>query len=244
MRAYGITDIGKTRTINQDSYAIEFFEDSNIGIFLVCDGMGGVKGGEIASGIAVNTIMNELRMSIRPKMSKTAVKNAVGRAIKLANSNIIERAKKDGALLGMGTTCVCAIADSNGVIVANVGDSRAYVVENEKIRQVSIDHSLVNDLVKAGEISPEEAVMHPQKNIITRALGVDNDVDIDYFHINIKEDMFFLMCTDGLTNEVSDIEICYEVLNDISEKETCEGLVDIANRRGGHDNITIVLVAF
>ncbi|MBQ6835957.1 MAG: Stp1/IreP family PP2C-type Ser/Thr phosphatase [Clostridia bacterium] len=244
MRVYGITDIGKARSINQDSYAVEMLEDAETGILLVCDGMGGVKGGEIASSIAVRTIIDSLKTKIKPKMSKQNIKNALDEAIKKANSSIVSRALEEQALLGMGTTCVCAVVCENAVTIANVGDSRAYVVENEKLRQVSEDHSLVNNLVKAGEITPEEAVMHPKKNIITRALGVDEDVEIDYFNVDIKEDMYLILCSDGLTNEVSDIEICYEVVNSITEKEACEALRDIANKRGGHDNITIVVAAF
>lgn len=244
MRVHGITDIGKARSINQDSYAVEMFEDAETGIMLVCDGMGGVKGGEIASSIAVRTIMDSLKAKIKPKMSKQNIKNALDEAIKKANINIVSRALEEQDLLGMGTTCVCAIVCENIITIANVGDSRAYVVENEKLRQISEDHSLVNNLVKAGEITPEEAVMHPKKNIITRALGVDEDVEIDYFNVDIKEDMYLILCSDGLTNEVSDIEICYEVVNGITEKEACEALKDIANKRGGHDNITIVVAAF
>lgn len=244
MRVYGITDIGKARSINQDSYAVEMLEDAETGILLVCDGMGGVKGGEIASSIAVKTIMDSLKTKIKPKMSKQNIKNALDEAIKKANSSIVSRALEEQALLGMGTTCVCAVVCENAVTIANVGDSRAYVVENEKLRQISEDHSLVNNLVKAGEITPEEAAMHPKKNIITRALGVDEDVEIDYFNVDIKEDMYLILCSDGLTNEVSDIEICYEVVNSITEKEACEALRDIANKRGGHDNITIVVAAF
>lgn len=244
MRVHGITDIGKARSINQDSYAVEMLEDAETGILLVCDGMGGVKGGEIASSIAVKTIMDSLKTKIKPKMSKQNIKNALDEAIKKANSSIVSRALEEQALLGMGTTCVCAVVCENAVTIANVGDSRAYVVENEKLRQISEDHSLVNNLVKAGEITPEEAAMHPKKNIITRALGVDEDVEIDYFNVDIKEDMYLILCSDGLTNEVSDIEICYEVVNSITEKEACEALRDIANKRGGHDNITIVVAAF
>lgn len=244
MRIYGITDIGKARSINQDSYAVEVLEDAETGILLVCDGMGGVKGGEIASSIAVRTIMDSLRVKLKPKMSRQNIKNALEEAIKRANSNIVSRALEEHELLGMGTTCVCAIVCDNNITLANVGDSRAYVIENEKLRQVTEDHSLVNDMVKAGEISPQEALMHPKKNIITRALGVDEDIDIDYFNVDVKDDMYVILCSDGLTNEVSDIEICYEVVNSITEKDACEALKDIANKRGGHDNITIVVAAF
>ncbi|MBE6987877.1 MAG: Stp1/IreP family PP2C-type Ser/Thr phosphatase [Ruminococcaceae bacterium] len=244
MRIYGITDIGKARSINQDSYAVEVLEDAETGILLVCDGMGGVKGGEIASSIAVRTIMDSLRVKLKPKMSRQNIKNALEDAIKQANSNIVSRALEEHELLGMGTTCVCAIVCDNNITLANVGDSRAYVIENEKLRQVTEDHSLVNDMVKAGEISPQEALMHPKKNIITRALGVDEDIEIDYFNVDVKDDMYVILCSDGLTNEVSDIEICYEVVNSITEKDACEALKDIANKRGGHDNITIVVAAF
>ncbi|MBR5265872.1 MAG: Stp1/IreP family PP2C-type Ser/Thr phosphatase [Clostridia bacterium] len=244
MRVYGLTDIGKARAVNQDSFAIEVLEDAEAGVLLVCDGMGGAKGGEIASSIAVKTIMDSLKLKLKPKMNKQNIRSAIDDAIKLANKNIISHALEERNLLGMGTTCVCAVVCDNHITVANVGDSRAYVVENEKLRQVSDDHSLVNNLVKAGEITPEEALMHPKKNIITRALGVDEDVAVDYFNVEIDENMYLVLCSDGLTNEVSDIEICYEVVNSITEKGACEALRDIANKRGGHDNITVVVAAF
>ncbi len=244
MRVYGITDIGKARVINQDSYAVEMMEDTETGVLLVCDGMGGVKGGEIASSIAVKTIMDSLHVNLKPKMSKQNIKTALEEAIRQANKNIISRALSEEGLLGMGTTCVCAVVCENNITIANIGDSRAYAVENEKLRQITDDHSLVNELVKAGDITPEEAHMHPKKNIITRVLGVDEEVKIDYFNVDVKEDMYLILCSDGLTNEVSDIEICYEVVNSITEKGACESLVDIANKRGGRDNITVVVAAF
>lgn len=244
MRVYGITDIGKARAINQDSYAVEMLEDAETGVLLVCDGMGGAKGGEIASSIAVRTIMDSLRIKLKPKMNKQNIKSALEEAIKQANKDIISRALSEENLIGMGTTCVCAVVCENNITIANIGDSRAYVVENEKLRQVTEDHSLVNDLVKAGELTPEEARVHPKKNIITRALGVDEEIKIDYFNVDVKEDMYLVLCSDGLTNEVSDIEICYEAVNSVTEKGACEALVDIANKRGGHDNITVVVAAF
>src|SRR5699024_7223369 len=147
---------------------------------------------------------------IKAKMSDSAVKNIMSEAIKCANEAIYERAKKEPALIGMGTTVVCAVRNEDALIIANVGDSRAYVINKNRLKQISIDHSLVNDMLIAGKITPEEAYTHPQKNIITRVLGVDEDVKIDFFEIKTNDDMFLLLCSDGLTNEVSDPEICYE----------------------------------
>ncbi len=244
MRAFGITDTGQIRAQNQDTYDIKLFDADKQGIFVVCDGMGGAAGGEVASAIAVETVVKKITEKIKAKMSDSAVKNIMSEAIKCANEAIYERAKKEPALIGMGTTVVCAVRNEDALIIANVGDSRAYVINKNRLKQISIDHSLVNDMLIAGKITPEEAYTHPQKNIITRVLGVDEDVKIDFFEIKTNDDMFLLLCSDGLTNEVSDPEICYEVVNAISEQEACRGLVEIANKRGGHDNITAVLVAF
>ena len=139
MRVYGITDIGKARSINQDSYAVEMLEDAETGVLLVCDGMGGVKGGEIASSVAVKAIMDSLRIKLKPKMNKQNIKSALEEAIKQANKDIISRALSEENLMGMGTTCVCAVVCENNITIANIGDSRAYVVENEKGRKQELD---------------------------------------------------------------------------------------------------------
>lgn len=244
MRAYGITDVGNMRSMNQDAYKIELFEESRIGFFLVCDGMGGAKGGEIASKMAIDIVSEEIQQSYKNKMLSLGIKSNVENAILKANNAINSKASDNKELFGMGTTLVCAIANQDEIVIANVGDSRAYIVENDKIHQITVDHSLVNDLVVSGKIAPEEALMHPKKNIITRALGVDSEVKTDFFTVPVRKGISVLLCSDGLTNEVSDPEICYEILNGISEEEVCKGLVSIAKKRGGHDNITAVLVTF
>ena len=244
MKAFGITDVGQSRTINQDIYKIHIVPEHKQGVFMVCDGMGGANGGEVASKIAAETALEYIVSQLKPKMPAEYMSDILKRAAAKANADIMLKASKNAELTGMGTTFVCAIVDNDTVVIGNVGDSRAYSVIKDKIKQVSMDHSLVNDLIKSGELQPEDALLHPKRNVITRALGAEANTVCDIFIIMAEENSHLLLCSDGLTNEVSDPELCYEILNSNSPAESCKNLLAIANKRGGHDNITVVVVSF
>lgn len=244
MRACGITDVGQSRTVNQDIFKIHLVPEYKQGVVLVCDGMGGANGGEVASKIAAETALNYIVSQLKPKMTTEFMSDVVKRAAAKANAEIMLTASKNADLLGMGTTFVCAMMEENRVVIGNVGDSRAYGIVNDKIKQITQDHSLVNDLIQAGELHPEEAHAHPKKNVITRALGAEVSTVCDIFTVEAQPNSHLLLCSDGLTNEVSDPELCYEVLNSNAPSESCKSLLSIANKRGGHDNITVVVVSF
>lgn len=237
LKTFSITDIGRKRKLNQDYvYTSERPVGNLSNVFIVADGMGGHNAGDYASKYTVETIIAEIEQSFE----KNPVK-ILGRAIEVANEHIRKRAEEDADLEGMGTTVVAATFMGRFLQVANVGDSRLYVV-NDEIRQITRDHSLVEEMVRMGGIDREAARNHPDKNIITRAIGAGDTVDVDFFSVELKPGDIVLMCSDGLTNMLEDEEIRM-ILNgqrDIVEK--AEELVKAANNNGGKDNIAVVLI--
>lgn len=237
LKTFSLTDIGKKRKLNQDYvYTSERPVGNLPNVFIVADGMGGHNAGDYASKCTVETIVEEIEHSYEVNPEKILQK-----AIEVANERIITLAKENESLSGMGTTVVVATCMGSFLRVANVGDSRLYVV-GEKITQITRDHSLVEEMIRMGGIDRETARNHPDKNIITRAIGAADTVDIDFFHVEIKPGEIVLMCSDGLTNMLEDEEIRM-ILNgqrDIVEK--AEELVKAANNNGGKDNIAVVLI--
>lgn len=241
MRAYSVTDIGRKRQLNQDYV---FSSGNPIGnmpnLFIVADGMGGHKAGDYASRYTVETIEREIRSSFEKNPSII-----IKKAIQTANREIRQRASEDPNLAGMGTTVVVATIIGRYLQVANVGDSRLYIVNGQEIRQITRDHSLVEEMVRLGGIRREDARLHPDKNIITRAIGARDSVDIDFFTIELKPSDYVLMCSDGLTNMVEDRDILKIISahkEDNTLVETAQALIDAANQNGGKDNIAVVLV--
>ena len=237
MRIYSKIDIGKERSLNQDAFfAGEISQD--IAFAVVCDGMGGANAGEIASQTAVKTISEYIINSYRRKITIQDFLKILKNAILSANITIYDMAEKDENLKGMGTTVVVAVVKGNEVAIAHVGDSRIYLV-NDELTQLTRDHSVVQTLIESGEISPEDAALHPRKNVITRALGVESDVAVDTAEVVLQENETLLLCTDGLTNFVSDENILETFKqNDVSKVP--EKLIELANAGGGGDNITAV----
>lgn len=237
MKAYAKTDIGSKRTMNQDSvYCNENSVGSFQNLFIVADGMGGHKAGDYASRLCVEKMVE----SIEKSKSVTPV-TILEEAVTEANSNVLAEAKTNVEYEGMGTTMVACTLQENTLYIANIGDSRLYII-NDDIRQITKDHSWVEEMVKKGEITESQARIHPQKNIITRALGIDETVHADYFEVNVKADDKILMCSDGLTNMVEDDDIEYIVRHSSSVEKAVENLVEKANENGGKDNITVILV--
>ena len=239
LRTFSVTDIGKKRKLNQDYV---FASDKPLGnlpnIFIVADGMGGHNAGDYASKYAVETIKEEIERSFE----KSPVK-ILGRAIELANEHIRKKSKEEEALSGMGTTVVAATCLSDKYLeVANVGDSRLYVVNDRKIEQITRDHSLVEEMVRMGGIDREAARSHPDKNIITRAVGAKDTVDVDFFNVELDPGDIVLMCSDGLTNMLEDKEIHMILSSQGSVKEKAEELVRAANNNGGRDNIAVIII--
>ena len=237
LKTFSITDIGKRRKLNQDYvYTSERPVGNLPNVFIVADGMGGHNAGDYASKYTVETIVREIAASFEVNPEKILAK-----AIEVANEDIIRLARENVEMEGMGTTVVAATCMGKYLRVANVGDSRLYVV-GEKITQITRDHSLVEEMVRMGGIDRETARNHPDKNIITRAIGATEKVEVDFFDVELKPGEIVLMCSDGLTNMLEDEEIRM-ILNgqrDIVEK--AEELVKAANNNGGKDNIAVILI--
>ncbi|MDO4601768.1 MAG: Stp1/IreP family PP2C-type Ser/Thr phosphatase [Eubacteriales bacterium] len=238
MRVYSATDVGQKRKMNQDYvFASEDAVGNLPNLFVVADGMGGHNAGDFASSHAVEILVDEIRKDADYNPVKV-----IRHAIETANTEIIEQAQKDEGLRGMGTTMVVSTIVGQYAYVANVGDSRLYVVQGQ-IQQITKDHSLVQEMVRLGEISPEEARNHRDKNIITRALGAEKTVDIDFFDLKLEAGDTILMCSDGLSNMVEDRKLEEIILG--SEMELTEKgktLIREANLNGGKDNIAIILI--
>lgn len=236
MKLYAMTDVGRKREVNQD---FVYVTDRPVGPFpnflAVADGMGGHKAGDFASKYTVNTVLEELENTPLDKPEEI-LRNIVT----IANHKLIEVASTDVKLEGMGTTLVAGTVIGNTLYFANVGDSRLYLI-NEKIRQISKDHSLVEEMVRLGGIKAEEAKNHPDKNIITRAIGVKEDVEADIYEYRLKKGDVILMCTDGLSNMVEDEDMFDIVKGSRDVVEAVEMLIEKANSNGGRDNIGVVI---
>ncbi len=242
MRITAKTDIGRVRSTNQDSYAAGELP-GGVAWAVVCDGMGGAAGGNVASSEAVKTISHSIDEGYRNGMRPSSIKNMLESAIFAANACLFDMAKNDESLNGMGTTCVAVLVADGCVYISHVGDSRAYIISSSgELRQLTRDHSVVQDLVENGSITKDEARNYPGKNIITRALGVEDSVCVDFCEEDFGTDDILLICTDGLTNFVSDSDIV-ESTSDGKFFEYAERLVELANANGGGDNITVVSIA-
>ena len=238
MQSSGITDTGSKRKNNQDSI---FFSDEPVGslpnLYIVADGMGGHRAGDKASRMAIDITVEFIK--------KSTIENPIAilkRAMIYANNEIYKSANKDPDLVGMGTTMVAAVALEGKLYVANVGDSRLYVVNND-IRQITMDHSLVEEMIRSGELERKKGRNHPEKNIITKAMGSKDEVVPDFFEIDMEPEDKYVLCSDGLSNMVEDDEIRDIVVDYRDIKEAAKALVDRANYYGGSDNISVVIVS-
>lgn len=241
MKIVAKTDKGKIRDNNQDAYAVGELPDE-VAWAVVCDGMGGAAGGNIASALAVKVISDKINSCYNEKMRDASIKNLLDSAITAANIEVYDMAYAHPELSGMGTTVVCAIVRGEDVFIAHAGDSRAYIASKDSITQLTTDHSMVQDLVNKGQITEDEAEHHPNKNIITRAVGVEKQIEIDFDQAELHSDETLILCTDGLTNYVS----TEDMKNDISDGQYyafADRLVKRANSNGGGDNITVVAIA-
>ena len=238
MRSFSATDVGQKRKINQDSI---FASDSPVGnlpnLYIVADGMGGHNAGDFASRYAVNTV----REFIAESREKNPVK-LIDEAIRLANSGIIREAGEHEEMYGMGTTIVVTTVVGQYAYTANVGDSRLYLFDGS-LRQVTRDHSLVEEMVRLGEITEEDARVHPKRHYITRAVGAADELEVDFFDYQLPPDSMILMCSDGLTNMVDDEGIRKVLSRSVNLESKVEALIEEANNNGGKDNIAVILAA-
>ena len=237
IKSFSVTDIGRKRKLNQD---FVYSSDEPVGnlknVYIVADGMGGHQAGDYASKCTVETMVREIKGCFEQSPIRI-----LSRAIRIANDQVRRKAREDESLYGMGTTVVAATVLGKYLQVANVGDSRLYII-NEEVRQITRDHSLVEEMVRMGGLDREEARNHPDKNIITRAIGARDTIEIDFFHEELKSGDLVLMCSDGLTNMLEDEEIGRILKTPGTIEERAERLIDAANQNGGRDNIAVILI--
>lgn len=240
MEIGAVSHIGLIREVNEDAY---FVSDDGLNLFIVADGMGGHKAGEVASNIAIESVKNFVKNHIRhcSNGDEAMICKMIREAILEANRNIYEKALREESYQGMGTTLTMALILSK-LFIGHIGDSRAYLLRNNEILQITQDHSLVGELLRNGSITEKEAKIHPQRNIITRALGTEENILIDIYTMDLEKGDIVVLCSDGLSNLVDRSEIQECLRNCGSMQLGCEHLVTLANERGGYDNITMIAI--
>ena len=241
MQYWALTDTGVARSQNQDAYQVISL-DKNTLLCVVCDGMGGAKSGNVASTLAADVFTQEVKRIWVPDMDPEALDRMLSGAVKLANFTVFDQASQFEDFNGMGTTLVALLIQGKKATIVNVGDSRAYLIDSDGIKQVTTDHSLVQMMIARGELAPEKAKFYPGKNLITRAIGTEPQVVCDVFHRKVEKGACFLLCTDGLSNLMDDQEILFEVVHCQEKAQCCQQLLDIVKKRGAPDNVTSILV--
>lgn len=241
MQYWGLSDPGCVRTQNQDAYQIVQL-DRNTLLCVLCDGMGGAKSGNIASSLAIDVFVQEVKRVHKAGLSQEATEQMLRSAAKLANFTVFDQAQQFEEFDGMGTTLVAAYIAGKKTTIVNVGDSRCYAVSRDGIRQVTEDHSLVQMMIKRKELTPEQARTYPGKNYITRAIGTEQTLECDLFKLKLEKGDALLLCSDGLSNLLDEQEILFEVVHGVNKEYCCQRMLDIAKMRGAPDNVTSVLV--
>lgn len=242
MQSWGLTDVGCVRKQNQDAFHIEKLDRHSM-LFVVCDGMGGAKSGNVASSLAAEVFAQEVTRNWTPQTDWDKCDMILRSAVKLANFTVYDQACQFEEFAGMGTTLVAAVVRKNQASIINVGDSRCYHITSGSIRQITKDHSVVQLMVDRGELTPEQAKTFPGKNLITRAVGTEPTIMADIYRQDLEKGSFLLLCSDGLSNMLDDQEILFEVVHGVKKQNCCKRLLDIAKMRGSPDNVTSILVS-
>ncbi len=238
MKAYGMTDIGKRRAVNQDNIFISTEPVGNLpNLFVVADGMGGHRAGDYASRFATDAVVESIKSN-----TDTHVISIITKAVNDANTFVYKKSMENEDFRGMGTTLVIATVADGELITANVGDSRLYLIGGGEIAQITEDHSLVAEMVRMGQIDRQEAKTRPDKNIITRAIGIADHTHADFFKNRIDNNDYVLLCSDGLSNMLEDSEILMMVKANEELEKKASGLIDLANNKGGKDNISVIII--
>ena len=241
MEAWGLTDVGNVRSQNQDAFRIvDLGRDALLAV--VCDGMGGAKSGNVASRLASEVFSEEVKRSFSADLTPEEAEHMLRAAAKLANISVFEQSQLSEDYAGMGTTLVAALVYPKATLVLNIGDSRAYLINADGVQCITRDHSVVEMMVQRGELTPEQAKTHPSKNLITRAVGTEASVFSDVFRVETEPEDCILLCSDGLSNQMADQEILFEVVHGARRDDCCRRLLEIAKNRGAPDNVTSVLI--
>ena len=240
MRIFSKTDTGVLRSLNDDSFLHGYLEGGSVWA-VVCDGIGGFNGGAVASNCATQVVGQKLSSGFRKGMSGNSIRNLLNTAIISANISILDKAKEDRALDGMGTTIVAAVICDGLIHIAYAGDSRAYLISSDCVKRLTDDHSVVQAMIDCGQLTESEALVHPRRNLITRALGIDENIDVDYCEAAYSQGDKLLLCTDGLSNYISDSQFL-EMDRSTQVENLPAVLIDFANKAGGADNATVVIM--
>ena len=241
MDLWGITDSGIVRHQNQDVFKILYNEEKDVAVLVVCDGMGGAKAGNIASALAAEAFMRHMGNFLDEMGPRDNIAKKMADAVHTANKAVYEKSIQDDEFTGMGTTLSAAISTPRGAVVVNIGDSRVYHVTKSAIKQITQDHSVVEDMIMRGDLTRAEARRHPNKHLITRALGSSNNEEPDVFSFKLNAGEHILLCSDGLSNVVLDSELLFEIQRGACVRDSCEQLVEMALTRGAPDNVTAVI---
>ena len=243
MEIWGATDRGMVRKQNQDTFRWTKLNDSQF-LAVVCDGMGGAKSGDVASKLASEVFEADISQSVEPDMDQQSIVKMLVDGVKSANRAVYEQSLVSPDFKGMGTTLVAVFLQGSAAYIINVGDSRCSYLSEGEVSQVTEDHSVVGLMVARGQISEEEARTHPNKNLITRAVGTEPDVECDCFYLGLDQGEYLLLCSDGLSNMVSRPEMLFEITHGENGTQCCQRLIDIAKNRGAPDNVTVVLMKY
>lgn len=238
------SDKGRIREINEDYLSVVTGNPDMPKAFIIADGMGGHNAGEIASKHAVESVAGYIRESLELLSDSGAVPEVIEQMMKKANKEVYGKSKESEANFGMGTTLIVAVLLKNNIYIGHIGDSRAYLLREDKMERITTDHSYIEELIKNGTLKREEAENHPKKNLITRALGCSEEILVDSYTCSIREKDVFLLCTDGLTNMLDETQIADILTNNEDPQLACAELVNKANDRGGEDNISVIVVKF
>lgn len=242
MDVWGLTDPGNVRKQNQDTYHTEKLGEDCL-LAVVCDGMGGAKAGNVASRLAADIFTEEVKRNFSPDKTPEENERVLRAAVTLANISVYEHSQLSEEYSGMGTTLVACLLYPAAILVVNVGDSRAYHFSSDGVECITVDHSVVEMMVRRGELTPEEAKTHPSKNLITRAVGTGPRIESDVFRVKAEQGDCILLCSDGLSNQMADEEMLFEVAHGAKLDDCCQRLLEIAKDRGAPDNVTAVLIS-
>lgn len=241
MQIFGLSDVGQQRSENQDAFAYEVIEPGIV-VFVVCDGMGGAQAGNVASSMASQVFMEHMKRDIRPHISDKYARSILLNAVNFANYEVYKKSLSNASFNGMGTTLVGGFYQEGHGILVNIGDSRAYMLTDDVITRITRDHSVVEEMIAHGQLTEEQARTHPRRNLITRALGTDEQVEADYFPYELSGTDTLLLCSDGLTGPVEDAAVHAVYKAHPAPEDCARALIDAANAGGGSDNITALLL--
>lgn len=242
MKVLTKTDIGKARSMNQDSFLVSENKDNGLNLYILADGMGGYKGGEIASKVAIQAVSKFITEKFDDiSKDKQSILDLLEDAIAFANSAIYEESEEDEELQDMGTTLEVLMIYKNKIYIGHIGDSRIYRIRKNKMKKITTDHSYVEKLIQDGEITREEAYHHPKKNLLIKALGTDEVVEPDLIYTVLNKNDILVICSDGLTNMVREEKI-FDIIKENTDEDVTDVLVDEANNAGGLDNITVIVI--